>query len=55
MAQIPTKETIKTIQEATKKAIEEKRESQLKEGKDFIPTKAGVLPEEEWQKHKVVS
>lgn len=55
MAQIPTEETIKAIQEATKKAIEEKTEAQRKEGKDFVPNKAGVMPEEEWQKHKVQS
>lgn len=56
MAQIPSNELIKAIQEATQAAIDEKAKSQLENGKEFILPKgggAGVIPEEIWAMHKI--
>lgn len=52
MASIPTQERIEEIQKLTQAAIEEKTKLQQEEGKDFIPTGAGVVPEEVWKSQK---
>ena len=55
MAQKPTKKEVKEAQAATIAAIELKTKEQEAEGKTFVPTKAGVIPEEVWQARKVVT
>lgn len=53
MAQVPTPERIKEIQELTKQAIEDKIKNQQEQGKDFIVNDdghhAGVIPEDVWK------
>lgn len=49
MAQIPTKEQVDQIKAETQAAIAQKIIDQKKLGKDFVPTGAGVIPEEIWK------
>ena len=49
MAQIPSKEDVEKLKAETQAAIDQKIIDQKKLGKDFIPTGAGVIPEEIWQ------
>ena len=53
MAQTPTKIEVKQAQKETQTAISSKVLEQRELGKDFIPTKAGVIPEDVWQARKV--
>lgn len=49
MANIPTQEQIDKLKAATQAEIDAKIISQKELGKDFIPTGAGVIPEEIWK------
>jgi len=55
MAQIPTKEQVEKMQAETQTAIDNKKKLQATQGKDFVPTGAGVIPEKDWQKMKAQS
>ncbi len=55
MAQIPTQTQIEEAQYQTQAEIEQKTKEQEAIGKTFVPTKAGVIPEEVWQARKVVT
>ena len=52
MAQIPTTDQIKNIQNETQKEIDKKTKSQIKKGKNFIPHDGGVIPEKIWKSMK---
>lgn len=49
MAQIPTQKEIDKLKAQTQAEIDKKIKSQKKLGKGFIPTGAGVIPEDIWQ------
>ena len=49
MANIPTLEEIEKLKAETQAAIDEKTLTQKELGKDFVPTGAGVIPEEIWK------
>lgn len=49
MANIPTQEQIDKLKAETQAAIDEKILSQKEQGKDFVPTGAGVIPEHIWK------
>lgn len=52
MARIPTAEEVKKIQDETIKAEAKKLAEQRLEGKPFINTGAGVIPEPVWEQIK---
>lgn len=52
MAHIPTPERIEEIQKITQSEIDKKLEAQIKLGKSFVPTGAGVIPEKIWKAMK---
>ena len=52
MASIPSRNLIKSLQKASKKAEDKKRKDQNKQSKDFENTGAGVIPEGIWQELK---
>lgn len=52
MAQIPTEKQIGKAQASTENKISGKKLSQAKQGKEFNPTGAGVIPEKTWQEFK---
>lgn len=49
MAYIPTQEQIDKLKAETQAAIDKKIISQQKLGKGFVPTDAGVIPENTWK------
>ena len=55
MAQIPSETEVESARYQTDAEIEQKTKEQEAEGKTFVPTKAGVIPEEVWQAKKVQS
>lgn len=55
MAQVPSPEQVKQAQLDSEAEELVKTESQKAIGKDFTPTRAGVIPEEVWTERKVVS
>lgn len=52
MASIPSDKLIKALQEATRKEEKKKLKQQKKQGKTFVNTGAGVIPEQVWQELK---
>jgi len=49
MARVLTPEEAEKIQKEAQKVEDKKIASQLKEGKDFVNTGAGVMPEKVWK------
>ena len=49
MARIPTLKEVEKLRAETQAAIDKKIKSQAKLGKDFVPTRAGVIPEAIWK------
>lgn len=49
MANVPTEDEVKKIQEKAAKEEQRKIASQKKQGKDFVNHGQGVIPEKVWQ------
>ena len=52
MDQLPSTDEIREHQAETARLEDEKLKAQQAEGKDFVNTGAGVIPESDWQKLK---